>query len=178
MNSGIRRPGIRVKPAGLLVLRAHLGEHLGKRKAHGDRDPQLALDLALDVEGDRLVGGAQGPSQPREIGEGLVDGVLLHLGREAPDDVVHAPRKEAVGLVVRGQHDEPRADLFRLVQGNAPLDPQGLGGVARAGHDPPLAPRDEGLALELRVDRLLAGREEGIAVDVQNGLRPGAEIQH
>ena len=132
---------------GLAVFRAHLGEHLGEGKAHGDRDPQLALDLALDVEGNRLVGGAQGTAQPREVGEGLVDGVLLHLGREAADDVVHPPRKEAVGLVVRGQNDEPRADLFRLVQGNAPLDPQGLGGVARAGHDPRSPPVMRGLPL-------------------------------
>lgn len=54
--------------------------------------------------------------------------------------------KEAVRFVVGGEDDHVRAYPLRLGEGNRPLDPQDVGGVAGADDDPPLAPRDERLA--------------------------------
>ena len=139
-------PGMTVKPVGFPVLGGDLGEDLREAEARGDGDPQLPRDLRLDLQGDRFVGGPERPPHPGQVGEGLVDGVLLHLGGEAAHDVEHPPGEEAVGLVVGGEDDQPRADPLRLVEGDPALDPQLLGRVARAGDDPPLAPRDERLS--------------------------------
>lgn len=54
--------------------------------------------------------------------------------------------KEAVRFVVGGEDDHVRAYPLRLGEGNRPLDPQDVGGVAGADDDPPLALRDERLA--------------------------------
>ncbi len=121
---------------------------------------------------------AEGPPHPGQVGEGLVDRVLLHLGGEAAHDVEHPPGEEAVGLVVGGEDDQPRADPLRLVEGDPPLDPQLFGRVARAGDDSPLASRDERFPLQFRMDHLLAGGEEGVPVDVEDRPRPVVEAEN
>jgi len=165
-----------VKPSGF-VLGGDLGENFRNGDSQTDGEAEFPLDLLFDLDGNRLVGGVERPSQAREIGEGLVDGVLLHLGCEAPDDAEHPLRKEAVGLVVRGKDDEIGADLPRLDEGDTAFDAELFGRVARAGHDPALTAGDQDFPLELRVDHLLAGGEEGVTVHVQNGPRPGVDVE-
>ena len=163
---------------GFPVFGGDLGEDFGDAEACGDGDSHLPRDLRLDPQGDRFIGGSERSPHPGQVGEGLVDGILLHLGGEAADDVEHPPGEEAVGLVVGGEDDQPRTDPLRLVEGNPALDPQLFGRVARAGDDPPLAPRDERFPLQLRVDGLFAGGEEGVPVDVEDRPRPVVEAEN
>ena len=56
-----------------------------------------------NLPGKQLIGAVKTPSESREIGEGIVYRVLLHVGREAPDYLEHSHRKETVGLVVHSR---------------------------------------------------------------------------
>jgi hypothetical protein len=174
---GDRPSGDDGEAGGLSVFGGHLGQDLGDAEPGGDSDFQLPGDLRLDLQGNGLVGGPERPPHSGEVGEGLVDGVLLHLGGEAADDVEHPTGEEAVGLVVGGEDDELRTDPFRLAEGDAPFDPQPLGRIARAGDDPPFAPGDDRLSPEFRMESLLAGGEEGVPVDMEDRLRPAVKAE-
>src|SRR5271157_6112406 len=113
-----------------------------------------------------------GPAHARDVCKGLVDGVFFHLGGEAPYDVEHPPGKEAVGLIVGWEDDKPRAEGSCLMEGDTALNPQPFCGIAGAGDNPPLSPRDDGLPFKLRVNGLLTGCKEGVPIDMDNGLGP------
>ena len=96
-------------------------------------------------------------------------------GENLPQDLEHADREEAVGLVVGGQDDGVGAELLHVPEPHPALHAPGLGLVARRGHDAALLAGDHGPAAQLGVDRLLAGREKGVGVQVEDGPGPGGK---
>ncbi len=159
----------------LLMFGSRLGEHLGEAEPCRDSDAQILLDFSFYSQRNGLVRGVKRPAHARNVRKGLVNGILLHLGCEAPDDAEHPPGKEAVGFIVGGQNNEIGTENPGLVQRDAPFDTHPLCGIAGAGDDPPFSPRDQGFPPEFGVDGLFAGCEEGVSVDMQDG--PGPRVQ-
>lgn len=156
----------------LLVLGGNLGEDLGKAQSRRYGDTEFPFDLFFDPCRDCLIRGMEKPAHARDVRECFVDGVLFHLGGEAPYDGKHPPGKKAVRFIVGGQDNELRAEGLCLMERDAAFDAHSFGGIAGAGHNPPLSSCDDGLPTQFRVNGLLTGCEEGIAVDMDNGLWP------
>ncbi len=160
---------------GFVVLRSDLGQHLGQAHPGRDRDAQFLPDGRAHLFGDRFIRAVKASPQPGQVHEGLVDGVLLDIGRKTAQDLEHADREEAVGLVVGGEDHSIRAELFHVPEPHTAGNPPGLGLVAGRRHNAALLAGHDGPAAQLGVDGLLAGREERVAVDVHDGPRPGGE---
>ncbi len=117
------------------------------------------------------------PLASGQIGESLVDGMLLHQRREPPHNVEHPFRDQAVRLVIVREHDQIRTDPDRLVQRYAPLDAQGLRLVAGTRDDVAFLARDHRPAPVRGIQRLFDGREERVPVQVRDGAWKGINHQ-
>ena len=125
------------------VLRADLREDLRERDAGGHGDAEFLLDRGPHLLGDGFVGPVVGPSETCEVYEGLVDGVFLNVGGEAPQDLEHAHRKKAVGLVIRREDDRVGAELLHVREPHTPRNAPGLGLIGGRGNDAALLAGDD-----------------------------------
>ncbi len=90
----------------------HLGEELGRRHAHRDRQPHLLAHAPAQVRRD-LGRRARDPLEPAHVEEGLVDRQALDERRGPLEDPEHGPAGLDVGRPARLDDDRLGAEAAR-----------------------------------------------------------------
>ena len=150
----------------------HLGQRFGGGNAHRNGDARMLDDGLAERLG---VGGKADGLKPREVEEGLVDGVHLEVGRKAPQRFHHAVAHVAVeGVVGREYGDAVLGYQLSNLKGRyTHLHPSRLR-LVRSGDDAAVvvAEHHHGLSPEGGVEHALARGVEVVAVNQRNHASP------
>jgi hypothetical protein len=142
-----------------------LREHLRRRYANRDRQPDLLADPAAQPGGDRLRRPGD-PPETADVEEGLVDRQALHHGRRVGEHLEHGPAGLHVRREARPDHDRVRTQVPGSAPAHRGADPEGPRLVAGREHD---APADHDRAVAQRgIVALLDRGEEGVEVGMQD----------
>jgi hypothetical protein len=160
---------------GLGHLAGHLGQELGARHAHRDREPHPLAHLAPQPGGDVGRRPGQAP-QAADVEEGLVDRQGLDQRRGVVEDGERGLAGLRVGRHPRRDHHRRRAQPPGLGPAHRRAHAARLGLVARRQHDP--AADDDRPPPQARVVALLDRRVEGVEVGVEDGGAPRARVGH
>ncbi len=157
----------RGKTARLVEVGGDLGQKLVARQPDGNRDADVALDLAgeagQNLGGDHAVNAlGAGKIQKR-----FVDRERFDQRRQCLHGMTHLASDPDIFGHVGPDHDRGRAQRERFEHRHCRAHPEGPGDVARRRYHAALAAADDDrLVGEFRVVALLDGRVERVAIDV------------
>lgn len=145
-------------------LRGDLRERLRRGDTNGNRDGRILPAGARDLPGE---GGEIDILHPRQVQEGLVDGVLFHRRGEAAEHFLNPARHVAVQREIGREHGDvvPFHDVPDLEIGVAHLDAERLRLVG-TGHRAAVVvgQHDDRFPVQVRTENPFARSEEIVAV--------------